>query len=165
MMDKFADYLSVLLLVNVLMITGCAKNCRETAVAQPVSALETVEIQTISNEQPQSQLLEEKWGIKVESARLSAGGYMIDFRYRVLDAAKAAPILDRSIKPYMVDQVSGAVFAVPTPPKVGQLRSGKNIQEGKSYFIIFANPAHYVKAGNEITVVIGDCEIRDIVVQ
>ena len=108
--------------------------------------------------------LENLWGIKVESAKLSAGGYMIDFRYRVLDTAKAAPILDRAAKPYLIDQASGATFAVPNPPKVGQLRSGKNIKEGTIYFIFFANPGKYIKSGNKVTIVIGDCKINDIVV-
>jgi len=110
-------------------------------------------------------LLEEKWGIQVENARLSAGGYMVDLSYRVLDPNKAAPILDRRIKPYMVDQTSGAVFVVPNPPKVGQLRSGKNIKEGKIYFIFFANPGRYVKSGNKVAIVIGDCKIDNVVVR
>lgn len=108
--------------------------------------------------------LEDDWGIKVESARLSAGGYMVDFRFRVLDAGKAAKIFDRSITPYMIDQATGAKFIVPNPPKVGPLRSGGNIKEGRTYFIFFANPAKYVKSGNRIAVVIGDFKIQDVVV-
>ncbi len=108
--------------------------------------------------------LEEEWGIKVESAMLSAGGYMVDFRFRVLDATKAARIFDRKTMPYMIDQATGAKFIVPSPPKVGPLRSGGNIKEGRVYFIFFANPAKYVKSGNKITVVVGDLNIQDIVV-
>lgn len=107
---------------------------------------------------------EDNWGIEVESARLSAGGYMVDFRFRVLDAAKAARIFDRKIMPHMIDQATGAKFIVPNPPKIGQLRSGGNIKEGKVYVIFFANPARYVKSGNKITVVVGDFKAEDIVV-
>lgn len=155
----------LLLLFSVLPYTGCATNGKHASAAQPVSPVERVETAEVNITQSQSDRLKANWGIEVDSARLSAGGYMIDFRYRVVDAAKAAPILDRSVKPYMVDQASGATFIVPAPPKVGQLRSGKIIKEGRNYFIIFANPAQYVKPGNLIAVVIGECEIKDIVVQ
>jgi hypothetical protein len=121
--------------------------------------------QPVRNEvQVEKSQLEVDWGIKVESARLSAAGYMVDFRFRVLDAAKAAQIFDRKTMPHMIDQATGATFIVPTPPKIGQLRSGGNIQEGKIYFIFFANPAKYVKSGNKITVEVGDFKVQDIVV-
>lgn len=119
----------------------------------------------VKNEvKPEKSKLEEDWGIKVESTTLSAGDYMIDFRFRVLDAAKAAQIFDRRIMPQMIDQATGATFIVPSPPKVGQLRSGGNIKEGKIYYIFFANPAKYVKSGSKITIEIGDFKIQDIVV-
>jgi hypothetical protein len=110
-------------------------------------------------------LLEEQWGIKIERAVLSAGGYMVDFRFRVLDTAKAAPILNRTTHPHLVDQATGAKFIVPNPPKIGQLRSGRTIKQGAAYFILFANPGKYIKSGNKVTVVVGDFQARDIVVQ
>ncbi len=41
--------------------------------------------------------VEETYGIQVEGLRLSAAGSMLDFRYRVLDPQKAAPILNGKI--------------------------------------------------------------------
>jgi hypothetical protein len=90
---------------------------------------------------------------------------MVDFRFRILDGAKAAPLLERSVKPYLVDQATGARFIVPAPPKVGQLRSGGRPRDGRVYFIYFANPGQYVKSGDKVTVAIGDFRARDIVVQ
>jgi len=119
----------------------------------------------VSNEmQSEKDRLEEEWGLKVESAMLSAGGYMVDFRFRVLDVTKAARIFDPRTMPYMIDQATGAKFIVPNPPKVGPLRSGGNIKEDRVYFIFFANPAKHVKSGNKITIVVGDFKIPDIVV-
>ncbi|OHB78722.1 MAG: hypothetical protein A2Z25_15210 [Planctomycetes bacterium RBG_16_55_9] len=146
--------------------SGCARSGGRSAQPQPSSL--SVEIETpkpVENEvKSDASLLEEKWGIKIEAAMLSAGGYMIDFRFRVLDAAKAAQIFDRKIMPYMIDQQTGATFIVPSPPKIGPLRAGRNIKENKVYFIIFANPARYVKSGSKITVVVGDFKVQDIVV-
>lgn len=113
----------------------------------------------------ESAQLEEKWGIKVLGLRQSANGYMLDFRYRVLDADKAAPLFDRKVKPQLIDQATGATFAVPEPPKVGALRNTRKPVANKNYFIIFANPANYVKKGNKVTVVIGEFRAESLVVQ
>ena len=109
--------------------------------------------------------LEEQWGIRVLNIRVSAGGYMLDFRYKVLDAEKAAPLFDRRIKPYLIDQATGASFAVPEPPKVGALRQTRKPVADRNYFIIFANPGKYVKQGDKVTVVIGDFRAGDLVVE
>jgi len=144
---------------------GCARSREESARTQqtPISVVNT---QPAKNEEISYQAggLHEDWGIEVQSARLSAGGYMVDFRFRVLDAVKAAQIFDRKIMPYLIDQATGAKFIVPSPPKVGQLRSGGNIKEDRVYFIFFANPARYVKSGNKVTIVVGDFRAEDVVV-
>ena len=114
---------------------------------------------------PPSEGIEEKWGVKVLSIRHSAGGYMLDFRYRVLDPEKALPLFDRKIKPHLVDEATGAVFAVPEPPKVGALRSTRKPQPGKNYFVMFANPGGYVKKNSKVSVVIGDFRAENLVVQ
>ena len=90
---------------------------------------------------------------------------MLDFRYRVLDPEKALPLFDRKIKPHLVDEATGAVFAVPEPPKVGALRSTRKPQPGKNYFVMFANPGGYVKKNSKVSVVIGDFRAENLVVQ
>lgn len=103
-------------------------------------------------------------GIEVEGIRLSAAGYMLDFRYRVLDPVKAAPLLDRKIQPYLLDEASGARLAVPDAPKVGRLRttSRNKVIPGRNYYILFANPGRYLQAGSKVTLVAGDVRISDL---
>jgi len=147
-------------------LIGCARPREQAGPAQPVAAaIERAAEPNAPGEGSQAGPLEEQWGVKVERASLSAGGYMVDFRFRVLDAAKAAPILNRTARPHLVDQATGATFIVPSPPKIGQMRSGKTIKQGAVYFILFANPAKYIKSGNKVTVVVGDFQARDVVVQ
>jgi len=154
-----------ILSANILIMAGCAENRKNPDSAQPAFTVEYNKAsQTQLNITAPKNSLEQKWGIKVESIRLSAEGYMIDFRYRVLDVNKAAYVLDRKIKPYLIDEATGATFIVPAPPKVGQLRSGKNIRKDAVYFIFFANPGKYIKSGSNITVVIGDCKINNLIV-
>ncbi len=108
----------------------------------------------------------EELGIEVVGVQLSAAGYMLDFRYRIADPPKALPMLDRAVKPVLVHQESGARFAVPAPPKVGPLRpSDIAPRTDRTYFMMFVNPGRYVKAGDRVTVAIGDHEITDLVVQ
>lgn len=118
-----------------------------------------------SDLEQRASILEEKWGVKVLGIRLSAEGYMLDFRYRVLDPEKAMPLFDRQTKPYLVDEASGAMFVVPEPPKVGALRNTRKPQPDRNYFIMFANPGRYVKKGNRISVVSGDFKAEHLVVE
>ena len=103
-----------------------------------------------------------KWGIQIESLRLTASGYMLDFRYRVIDARKAKPLFQRKTKPVLKDEATGAIMAVPTPPKTGALRNSYDPKAGRSYFMFFANPAHFIKAGNKVTVIIGAFAVSGI---
>lgn len=109
--------------------------------------------------------LESRWGVEFLAIRLSAEGYLLDFRYKVIDAEKAAPLFSREIKPYLLDQASGSVFGVPSSPKVGSLRQTRPPVAGKNYFIMFANPDNYVKQGNKVSVVIGDLKIENLTVE
>lgn len=110
--------------------------------------------------------VEDQLGVKVEGVHLSAAGYMIDIRYRLIDPAKAAPLLDRKINPYLLDEATGARLGVPEAPKVGQLRptSRSKVIPGRNYYILFANPGRYLKAGSKVTLVAGDARIGNLVI-
>lgn len=129
----------------------------------------TAEKQATSAELGQAAMqdgIEDTLGIQIEGLRLSAAGYMLDFRYRVLDPVKAAPLLDRNIQPYLLDEASGARLMVPDTPKVGRLRttSRNKIIPGRSYYMLFANPGRYLRAGSKVTLVAGDARINELTV-
>lgn len=105
-------------------------------------------------------------GIEVERISLSAAGYMLDLRYRVVDPVLAAGLMDRGGECCVVDQKSGAKMIVPAPPKVGSLRQRTPTPvEGKTYFVMFANPGRLIQAKDKVTVVIDDLKLTDLVVQ
>jgi len=155
---------TLILSVGFCLTCGCRNETCESAehpaAASSLIAAENTDAAAAAGKQ--SVELEEKWGIKVEAVHLSAGGYMIDFRYRVIDAKKAAAIADPKEKPYIIDQATGAKFIVPAPPKVGPLRNTKNIQADRVYFIFFANPGKYIKTGQKITVCVGEVKIENL---
>jgi len=107
----------------------------------------------------------ETWGIQITSIRLTANDHMIDYRYKVLDAAKAADLFKRQIKPAMIHQETGKVLAVPSTAKLGPLRNSDIPKEGKIYWMFFGNGGNLVKAGDKVTVVIGDFRVEDLVVE
>jgi hypothetical protein len=110
--------------------------------------------------------MRDKWGIEVLAMRRTAAGYMLDFRYRVLDAAKAAPLLERRNKPIIKVEKSGATLGVPMPPKIGSMRNAtKHVKPNRNYFALFANPGQHVKVGDQITIVIGDFRAEHLVVE
>lgn len=108
----------------------------------------------------------EQLGIEIDGIHLSAAGYMLDFRYRVNDPEKAAPLLDRKVQPYLIDNASGARLAVPDSPKVGRLRttSRNKVIPGRSYYMLFANPGRYLRAGSKVSLVAGETRIPDLTV-
>jgi len=111
-------------------------------------------------------MLRAQWGIEITSLRLSAHGRMVDFRYRVLDPAKAAMLAKRENKPQLIDQASGAILLVPNTPKLGPLRqSAARLMQGKIYFTLFGNARCIVKSGSKVTVVIGAFKAENLTVQ
>lgn len=134
-----------------LQLIGCASAPAPVAVAQ--------------TEQP---TVEATYGIHVEGLRLTAAGSMLDFRYRVVDPSKAAPLLNGKIQPYLLDEAHAATLGVPNTPKLGRLRqtsrNGK-IHTDRTYFVMFGNPGKAVRSGDKVTLLLGQVKITDLTVQ
>lgn len=133
------------------LVTGCTSSGGTESVAEP---------------EPLPPSAEEQWGVEITSIRLSAAGHMIDFRYRILDSEKSAPLFERQTKPYLLDQASGKVLEIPRTAKLGPLRpSNVTPEEGRIYSMIFANTGGLVQPGSDVTVVIGDFRVEDLKVE
>ncbi|MCX6928782.1 MAG: hypothetical protein NT154_37055 [Verrucomicrobia bacterium] len=110
--------------------------------------------------------LEQSRGIKVIGPYLSADGNMVDFRYKVLDADKAAPLASRENKPTMVNLANGTKLRIPNTPTLGSLRQITSRPEaGRVYFMLFANTQHHVKKGDRVTITVGDCKLENLTVE
>lgn len=116
----------------------------------------------IQQTKEQKQALSEKWGIELVAMRSTAAGHMVDFRYRVLDAEKAAPLFKRQTKPYLIHQASGKALAVPNTAKLGSLRNSNTPQAGRTYWMFFGNHNRVVQKGDKVTVAIGNFRVADI---
>lgn len=109
--------------------------------------------------------IEDLYGIRILGVRLSAAGYMLDFRYRVLDPEKAKTLFKGNNQTYLIDHATGSKLIVPSPPKVGPLRSSRQYLADRNYFMFFANPGRLVKSGGTVTIVVGDVKFENLIVQ
>ena len=129
---------------------------------------EQVDSQQIEGDQVQSNSIQEfkdLYGIEVVALRYSAAGHMLDFRFRVVDSDKAMPFFREDIKPYLVDKATGKSLDVPVPSKLGPARpTGRNPKLGITYWMFFGNPG-LVKPGDQVTIVVGDYKLEDLIVE
>ncbi len=104
----------------------------------------------------QNNQLEQQWGIRPVALRLVGSDHFVDFRYRVIDPDKAATLLSRNNKPYLIHEASGKVHTVPVT-KLGPMRaSAIKPKAARNYVVIFGNTRKIIKKGSMVTVVIGD---------
>jgi len=113
----------------------------------------------------QKTLMKRQWGVEVLFVRQASAGYMLEFRYKVLDPEKAAPLFERQTKPVLTHGESGARLIVPTPAKTGALRNSNTPLADHNYWMFFANPGKLVKPGDHVTIEIGDFIAANLAVE
>lgn len=111
----------------------------------------------------------DSFGVELVSVGLSSAGYMIDVRYRVLNAAKAQVLAERKVSPTLINDATGHRYYVPNVPKIGPLRQSATAKQpvlaGRVYFMLFANPDRRLRPGEKVSLHVGDAVIQDIVVR
>ncbi len=150
-------YMLLALLLCGLLLQGSPAN----AAAAPGMPIRPEPLQT---DQAFERQVKEKWGIELTALRMTAANKMIDFRYRVLDKDKAAPLFQRQTKPYLIHEASGKVLAVPNTAKVGSLRNSNMPQQGRIYWMFFGNNGT-VGSGDKVSVVMGEFRADNLVVE
>jgi hypothetical protein len=96
------------------------------------------------------------WGVDELKVKYTESGEMIRFSYRVLDAAKAAVLNDKTTEPSLIDPQAGVKLVIPEMQNVGKLRQSSKPDVGKSYWMAFSNKSRLVKRGHRVDVVIGN---------
>jgi hypothetical protein len=106
-----------------------------------------------------------RWGVDSFSAKLVESGELVRFSWRVIDPAKATPLHDKKVTPFMVDPRAQVKLDIPSLEKVGQLRQTSAPEQGKSYWMAFSNKGRPVKKGDRVTVVIGNFRVDGVLVE
>ena len=151
-------------------VLGFALTARAAEANTPASVTASLASTTAVSPEPahhprEKTYLKRQWGVEVMYVRQTAAGYMLEFRYRVLDAEKAKPLFERRTKPVLTHSETGAKLIVPTPAKTGALRNSNPPLAGHIYWMFFANPGQLVKPGNHVSVEIGEFHANGLVVQ
>jgi hypothetical protein len=105
------------------------------------------------------------WGVEIIGVKPVSSGFMLAFKYRVLDPEKARLLNDRQTRAFLRDEATGNVLSVPAMEKVGELRTGAAPVADRSYFMIFGNPGRLVKSGSRVSVVAGAMHVDGLIVE
>jgi hypothetical protein len=162
---RFSKVLAVVALTASTLCVSATAAASGTAEAQDRVANPDDAVGIVKTHPRQKTYMKRKWGVEVLWVRTTAAGYMLEFRYKVLDAEKAKPLFVRQDKPVLIHEKSGSRMIVPTPGKVGALRNSNTPKEGTVYWMFFANPGKYVKPGDQVSIQIGDYLQQHLVVQ
>ena len=150
-------------------VLGFALTARAAEANAPASVTASLASTTAVSPEPahhprEKTYIKRQWGVEVMYVRQTAAGYMLEFRYRVLDAEKAKPLFERRTKPVLTHAETGARLIVPTPAKTGALRNSNPPLAGHTYWMFFANPGKLVQPGDQVSVEIGEFRVDRLVV-
>jgi len=106
--------------------------------------------------------LEERFGLRITLIAVTAGGGLVDFRYKIVDKDKAKFLLDDGHNmPSLVAERSGITLMPPNHT----MKHNARLENGNSYFQFYANTRNAVKSGDKVAVVIGSMRLEPIVAQ
>ena len=109
-----------------------------------------------------AQTLEERFGIRVTLIAVTAGGGIVDFRYKVVDKDKAAFIVgEPENAPSLVSEQTGITI----PPPNHTMKHNAELENGASYFIFYPNIRNAVRPGMPVSVAIGATQVEPIIAQ
>jgi hypothetical protein len=107
------------------------------------------------------QQLEEMFGVRIRLVGVTAGGGLVDFRYRVVDLAKALPLLGtHETMPSLVDKTSEVVLQAPDT-----MMHHDALKQDRTYFMHYPNAGNSIKPGSEVAVVMGDIRVEWVMAQ
>jgi len=153
--DRAGSWNPVLVAV-LLTLAGCAT--RSEPMASQADEAKTVPVVDLASSH----------GIRIAGLHLSAHGYILDLRYRVLDPDKAAPLLNSKNKVTLVDEAHHARLGIPESPIIGGMRQtsrNRVIYTDRDYFILFVNPGRVVKVGDTLKLAVDDTKIAELTVR
>ena len=160
--------------------------------APPVEASATVEpvvaaspaaapVTARPSEPGQPGTLEGEWGIRVSGVSLAMSGAAVDFRYAVVDQDKALLLAQGVAEAYLIDQATGTKISLTPPPTKGPSSARSNakmarqgggfppspnrLANGRTNSLLLPNLTGIVKSGSVVTVVVGNIQAQNVLVQ
>jgi len=105
--------------------------------------------------------LADRTGVRLVRVAVTAGGGLLDLRYKVVDPNKAVTIHDSRTPPAIVDERTGLVFS---QLLMDHAHTG-DLKPAVTYYLVFENTGNWVRRGEKVTVLLGDAQVQNVVVQ
>ena len=142
----------LLLVASAVALTSCTAS--PTAQATPLAGSASRTAVTAQPANATAADIEQRFGIQMTLVAVTAGGGLIDIRFRVTDAAKAADLFKPENLPAVIAPDSGVTIKPPEPPDPGQLT------DGQIYFLLYPNSGGAIKPGSKVTLAFGDLRLE-----
>lgn len=115
----------------------------------------------LENGMPINTAIEERFGVRFLSVSVVGKGGLVDVRYQVTDAGKAANFGHYTeTSPLIVSQVDGSLVEVTI---MGM--HNHRVETGRIYYILFRNTQNALTPGDKVTIQIDDLFIEDVITQ
>ncbi|MCU1378492.1 MAG: hypothetical protein JWN29_1475 [Acidimicrobiales bacterium] len=106
---------------------------------------------------PTSPAIEHTYGVRFTNLVLTAADGIVELRFQVLDASKAAALHDAGTEPYVT--VHGARLETPA---MGGHGHASETAAGRAGYLLLSNTGHAGHAGDEVTVHVGDLRLDHV---
>jgi hypothetical protein len=113
----------------------------------------------------QALALRRRWGIDHIHLRYTASGALIRFSYRVVDADSARALNDKRATPHLISERTGEQLKVPETEMIGKLRQTSPPENGREYWVAFANAGRRLQPGDRVKIEIGAFHAEDLVIE
>lgn len=105
--------------------------------------------------------IEDRYGIRITMLAVTAGGGVVDFRFRVIDPEKANNYMHGPYNALPVLIVEKDGTRIEPRPHTHHV----DYQFGRTYYTLYRNPGGAVESGTSVTVVLGDLLLNNVVVR
>jgi hypothetical protein len=152
-----------------LMLGGCAAQAvhpgasadtAKAAAATPAVLASTPPAAKPAQPLPPPSSNETQYGIQIAQVGLTAAGGLVDVRFKVLDAAKAAQLLGNPAN-------APTLLAADNPPLMPPHHAlkGARFTPGQVFYILYPNVRNTIKPGVEVTVAMGEVRLGPVTAQ
>ena len=105
--------------------------------------------------------LVERSGVKITQVAVTGDGGLVDLRFTVVDANKAAALHDPAHPPAVVDQRTGLVVK----DLLMSHAHTSPFKAGVTYYLVFNNPGDWVHRGDQVAVLLGNARVENVTVR
>ncbi len=107
---------------------------------------------------PTSPAIEDRYGVRLLGAYITAAGGMVEIEYQIIDPAAAASIHDDDVSPVL--DVRGIRFD--TPGMVGHGHSKETPVAGRTGYVLLANSLGLLQVGDQVSIVVGELSMSGV---